>query len=95
MILRNNKGLTFIEVLLKLFVFSIILLTFNKHCLIINKMKKINTINHEMGIVAKNKMEEIKSGYIYIDDNRHFILDLGESITFEEQNYNIKFQLNP
>ena len=52
-------------------------------------------INQEIGILAKNKMEEVKSGYIYIDDDRYYILDLEEPINFGEQNYDINISIRP
>ena len=46
-------------------------------------------------MLAKNKMEEVKSGYIYIDNNRYHILDLEEPIGFREQNYDINISISP
>lgn len=44
---------------------------------------------------SKNKMEEIKSGYVYIDNNRYYFLDLGEIINFKEQDYDISISIRP
>ena len=52
-------------------------------------------INQEIGMLAKNKMEEVKSGYIYIDDDRYYIPDLEESMGFREQNYDINISIRP
>lgn len=93
--MKNNKGLTLIEVLLSLFIFAITILIFNRYCFIINRLTTKNMIKQEIGTIAKNKMEEIKSGYIYIDNNRYCLSDLSETISFEERNYNINVSINP
>lgn len=91
----DNKGLTLIEVLLSLFIFAITISILNRNCFIVNRLATINIINQEIGMIAKNKMEEIKSGYIYIDDNRYYLLDLEETINFKERNYNINISISP
>ena len=93
--MRNSKGLTLMEVLLALFILTTTVLILNTYCFLINRTTAKNMANQEMGILAKNKMEEIKSGYIYIDDNRYHILDLEDSISFKEQNYDINISIIP
>ena len=83
------------EVLLALFILTTTVLILNTYCFLINRTTAKNMANQEMGILAKNKMEEIKSGYIYIDDNKYHILDLEESIDFKEQNYDINISIGP
>lgn len=91
----NDRGLTLIEVILTLFIFTIMVLIFNKYCFSVNRLATINMTNQEIGMIARNKMEEIKSGYVYIDNNRYCLLDLGETINFKEQNYNINISIRP
>ena len=93
--MKNNKGLTLIEVLLALFLLTTTVLILNRYCFLINRISAKNKINQKIGILAKNKMEEIRSGYIYIDDNRYHILDLEDSISFKEQNYDINISIIP
>lgn len=81
--------------MLALFIFSIMILIFSKHYFAINRLADINMTSHRIGATAKNKMEEIKSGYIYIDDNRYSILDLDKSVEFKEQDYNISISISP
>lgn len=93
--MKNNKGLTLIEVLLALFLLITAVSILNTYCFLINRTTAKSVINQEIGILAKNKMEEVKSGYIYIDNNRYHILDLEESIGFKEQNYDINISISP
>ncbi len=93
--MKNNKGLTLIEVLLALFLLTTTVLILNRYFFLINRASAKNKINQKIGILARNKMEEIKSGYIYIDDNRYHILDLEDSISFKEQNYDINISIIP
>ncbi len=78
-----------------LFVFTTLVLVFSRCYPVVNRLETINTTKQEMGTLAKNKMEEIKSGYIYIDDKRHLFLDLGDSISFKEHNYDINIAVKP
>lgn len=91
----NNRGLTLIEVLLSLFIFTTTILMFNGCFSVISRLTIINTTRQEIGTIAKNKMEEIKSGYVYIDNNRYYFLDLGEIINFKEQDYDISISIRP
>ncbi|MFW5648887.1 MAG: type IV pilus modification PilV family protein [Candidatus Alkaliphilus sp. MAG34] len=93
--MENNRGLTLIEVLLALFIFAIAALICSKYFFIISRSSIINTINQEIGAVAKNKMEEIKTGYVYIGDEKHHLLDLEEIANFKEQSYNINIFIEP
>lgn len=93
--MKNNKGLTLIEVLLALFLLITAVSILNTYCFLINRTTAKSVINQEIGILAKNKMEEVKSGYIYIDNNRYHILDLEESIGFKEQNYDVNISISP
>ncbi len=93
--MKNNKGLTLIEVLLALFLLITAVSILNTYCFLINRTTAKSVINQEIGILAKNKMEEIKSGYIYIDNNRYHILDLEEFIGFKEQNYDVNISISP
>lgn len=91
----NNRGLTLIEVLLSLFIFAATVLIFNRFFSAIGRLTTINTINREIGTIAKNKIEEIKSGYVYIDNNRYCISGLGETVNFKEQDYDISISIKP
>ncbi len=93
--MKNNKGLTLIEVLLALFLLITAVSILNTYCFLINRTTAKSVINQEIGILAKNKMEEVKSGYIYIDNNRYHILDLEEFIGFKEQNYDVNISISP
>jgi prepilin-type N-terminal cleavage/methylation domain-containing protein len=93
--LGNNRGLTLIEVLLSLFIFAVTISVFNGCFSVISRSIITNTIRQEIGTIAKNKMEEIKSGYVYIDNNRYYFLDLGEIINFKEQDYDINISIRP
>ena len=93
--MRNNRGLTLIEVLLTLFILAATVLIFGKFCLTANRLTNLNITSQEVGMIAKNKMEEIKSGYIYIDNDKHRLLDLGETISFAEQGCNIDISVRP
>lgn len=84
-----------IEVLLALFLLITAVSILNTYCFLINRTTAKSVINQEIGILAKNKMEEVKSGYIYIDNNRYHILDLEESIGFKEQNYDVNISISP
>ena len=84
-----------IEVLLALFLLITAVSILNTYCFLINRTTAKSVINQEIGILAKNKMEEIKSGYIYIDNNRYHILDLEEFIGFKEQNYDVNISISP
>jgi hypothetical protein len=84
-----------IEVLLSLFIFTTTILMFNGCFSVISRLTIINTTRQEIGTIAKNKMEEIKSGYVYIDNNRYYFLDLGEIINFKEQDYDISISIRP
>jgi len=68
---------------------------FNGCFSVISRLTIINTTRQEIGTIAKNKMEEIKSGYVYIDNNRYYFLDLGEIINFKEQDYDISISIRP
>lgn len=49
-----------------------------------------------MSMIAKNKMEELKSGCIYINDYKYNILDLDDqTINFTEKGYNINVLIKP
>lgn len=87
--LNNNKGLTMIETILAVLVLSFMLVIFKNLNTVLNRAVNINKTSRQVGIIAKNKIEEIKSGYIYIDNNKYNILDLGETINFKEENYNV------
>jgi hypothetical protein len=93
--LGNNRGLTLIEVLLSLFILVVTISVFNGCFSVIGRLITANTIRQEIGTIAKNKMEEIKSGYVYIDNNKYYFLDLGEIISFKEQDYNINISTRP
>ncbi|MCK9268653.1 MAG: prepilin-type N-terminal cleavage/methylation domain-containing protein, partial [Alkaliphilus sp.] len=93
--MKNNRGLTLIEVLLALFLLITTVSILNTYCFFINRATAINKTDQEIGMLAKNKMEEVKSGYIYIDNNRYHILDFEEPISFREQNYYINISINP
>lgn len=84
-----------IEVLLALFLLITAVSILNTYCFLINRTTAKSVINQEIGILAKNKMEEVKSGYIYIDNNRYHILDLEEFIGFKEQNYDVNISISP
>ena len=84
-----------IEVLLALFLLITTVSILNTYCFFINRATAINKTDQEIGMLAKNKMEEVKSGYIYIDNNRYHILDFEEPISFREQNYYINISINP
>ena len=84
-----------IEVLLALFLLITAVSILNTYCFFINRTTAKSVINQEIGILAKNKMEEVKSGYIYIDNNRYHILDLEEFIGFKEQNYDVNISISP
>lgn len=84
-----------IEVLLSLFIFAVTVLIFNRCFCAIGRLATINTISQEIGTIAKNKIEEIKSGYVYIDNNKYCILGLGETINFREQDYDINISIMP
>lgn len=40
-------------------------------------------------------MEEIKTGYIYIGNEKHYLLDLEKTMNFKEQNYNVDILIEP
>lgn len=62
---------------------------------VINRLAAINAASQEIGTIAGNKMEEIKSGYVYIDNDKYLLLNLGEDISFEERNHNINISIKP
>lgn len=86
----NNKGLTLIDTILALFMFGVLALIFTTHHHAINRAALSNKESKEIGLIAKNKMEEIKSGYIYIEGNRYDILSIGNKVVFEEEGYRIE-----
>lgn len=92
----NNKGLTLVEVLLSLFIFIMVVLVIDQYYYPIYRLISINRESQEMGKIAKNKMEELKSGYIYIDGDKYHVLELeDQNINFEEENYRIDIIIQP
>lgn len=88
--------MTLVEVLLALLIFTTTTLICSKYYNSISRLASINTTGRQMGIIAKNKMEEVKSGYIYIDDYKNNILDIDyAAIDFIEKDYNINILMIP
>jgi len=92
----NDKGLTLVEVLLSLFILSILMIVFNSYYYMIHKLIFMDKANQQMGQVAKTKMEELKSNRIYIEGVEYSILELqDEVISFTEDSYKIDIYIEP
>lgn len=62
----------------------------------IHRLVFIDTVNRQMGEVAKDKMEELKSNCIYIEGEEYSILELQkEPISFKEKGYKIDVFIIP
>ncbi len=92
----GDKGSTFAEVLLSLFILSIVVVLFNQFYYHIQKLNLIGTANQEMMKICKNKIEELKTGRFYIDEEEYFILEFtDEVINFKENNYDVNIFIKP
>ncbi|WP_249168624.1 hypothetical protein [Alkaliphilus sp. B6464] len=60
----------------------------------IHRLIFIDTVNQQMGEIAKTKMEELKSNRIYIEGEEYSILELqNELISFKEKGYKIDISI--
>lgn len=91
--MRNNKGLTLIETLFALFILGIVGAVCGMYFSTINRGMEVNRESRQIARLAKNKMEEIKSGHIYIEGRKYYIGDLGNNISFEEGEYRINISV--
>lgn len=92
----NNKGSTLVEVLLSLLILSILILVVSRSNYFIHRLILANAQTQQMGQVAKNKIEELKSNRIYIEGEEHLIFQLEyENISFVEEEYNVDVSIKP
>ncbi len=91
----NQKGSTLAEVLLSLFILAIVTISFNRFYYLIQNLIYVDSVNQQIAQIAKNKMEEIKSGYVYINEEKLSITDLNQDhINFNENNYKVDIFIN-
>lgn len=92
----GNKGSTFAEVLLSLFILSLVVVLFNQFYYHIQKLNLIEESNLEMMKICKNKIEELKTERIYVDEKEYFISEFtGEVINFKENDYDVNISIKP
>lgn len=62
----------------------------------LHKLIFIDTVNQQMGELAKGKIEELKTNRIYINGEEYFILELQDNdISFKEDGYKIDISIIP
>lgn len=92
----GNKGSTLAEVLLSLFILSIVFVSFNQFYYQIQRLTLMDKVNQEMIRICKNKMEDFKSGRIYIEEEEYSLSEITEqAISFKEEGYDINIFINP
>ena len=89
-----NKGSTFAEVLLSLFILSVVIVSFGQFNYHIQRLNLIEVTNEEMSKICKDKIEEIKTGRIYIEEKEYFLSEFNEdTIDFKEKGYDVNISI--
>lgn len=90
----KKKGFTLVEVLLTLFILLGSVFIFGQYSRLFYKMEGMDNIYQKLTDLSISKIEELKSGRIYINGEEHLILgDVDEIIIFEEEDCNIEVHM--
>ena len=90
----KKRGFTLVEVLLTLFILSVSVLIFGQYSSLFYKMEDMEDVYQKITDLSVSKMEELKSGRIYIDGEAYLILEDGDGIIrFEEDGCTIEVHM--
>lgn len=90
----KKRGFTLVEVLLTLFILSVSVLIFGQYSSLFYKMEDMEDVYQKITDLSVSKMEELKSGRIYIDGEAYLILEDEDGIIrFEEDGCTIEVHM--